>query len=154
MNRKLFPSWFLELGGLYAPQNRQSTSENILRSDGVGIGCVATAQATKPLFPAVVFMRRSTDRTGTGSIGRTHANKQNTVLLRFMFDSVEHLPICPRRHSFTKRFSSTFLFASLHIQKRFHAIIFYIFLWIKRNVSRRPKQLRARPRELGTGRLI
>jgi hypothetical protein len=119
MNRKLFHR-FLKPGGLYAPQSRQSSSENIRCADCVGIARATTGETSKLLSFAVFFMRRSAIGTGSGSIGRINAHKTNTVLLSFLFDPVEHLPVCPRRHSLTKRFASALLFATLHIVKGFN----------------------------------
>jgi hypothetical protein len=66
-------------------------------------------------------MHRCAIGTGTGRIGRIEANKQNAVLLCFLFNPVECVPVGPRCHSVTKLFTSPFLFTSLHIVKRFHA---------------------------------
>jgi hypothetical protein len=53
---------------------------------------------------------RTRDRYGT--YWADPAPKQNTVLLRSLFDPVECVPIGPRCHSFTKPFASVFLSAS------------------------------------------
>jgi hypothetical protein len=121
MNRNVFQSRFLQPGRLYAPQSRKSLSENVLCAESIGIARVITGQTQKFLSSPVVFMHRPTSGTGTRSIGRIDANKQNTVLLGFTFDSVEHSAICPRRHSFTKTFTSDRLLSSLHVVKRFHS---------------------------------
>jgi hypothetical protein len=85
------------------------------------MACATAGQTTKLLSFAVFFMRRSAIGTGSGSVGRINSHKTNTVLLSFVFDPVEHPPVCPRRHSFTKRFASALLFATLHIVKVFDA---------------------------------
>jgi hypothetical protein len=121
MNRRLSQACFLEPGGLYAPQSRQRASENCLCSDRIGVTCATTDDTQKFLSVAVFFMHRSAVGTGSGSVGRIYANKQNTVLLCFVFDPVEYPPVCPRRHSFTKRFTSALLLAPLHIVKGFDA---------------------------------
>ena len=89
MNRKLFHH-LLEPGGLYAPQIDQSTGENILCAEGIGISCVITGKTQKLLSSSIFFRHRTASETGTRGVSRINLNKQNTVLLGFMFDPGEY----------------------------------------------------------------
>ena len=120
MNRKLFHH-FLQPGRLYAPQSRKSSSENVLCAESISITRVITGQTQKFLSSAVVFMHRTTSGAGTRGVGRIKLNKQNTVLLGFVFDPGEYPAICPRCHSFTKRFASLLLLSTSHIVKSLDA---------------------------------
>ena len=95
--------------GLYTPKGRQCASEDILCSDRIGIALVAASDTQKILSTAIQRIAPSTTRACSGSIGRVHSNKQNTVLLGFVSDSVEHSPIEPGCNGFAKCLASVFV---------------------------------------------
>ena len=99
---------FLKHQGLYTPGKPLSPIKHIQRTDPVGIPCVATGNASKILSCATFLRHHPTVETCPGSIGRRHEQKTNTVLFCFGLCPVEHLPICPWCHSFSKRFISVF----------------------------------------------
>src|SRR3990167_3784513 len=116
MNSHLLHCFILPRG-LYIPKKQESFSENILRSDCIGICCVATANTYKVLSSSAVLRHRSTTRSRTcsGSISGIYSYKTNTVLLSFMTDPCYCLHICPRCQGSTKSFASVRFLTSFHV---------------------------------------
>ena len=109
MNSHLYHG-LLKPRGLYTPEGHQCSGENVLCSDRIGIGDVATLDTQEILSTAIQRIARSTIRARSRSIGRIDANKPNTVRLGMMFDPGEHSSIEPGCNGFTKRFTSVLLF--------------------------------------------
>jgi len=103
--------------GLYTPREPQSPSEHIQCTDIIGILTVIAGNTPKMLSFTVLFRHHTTIRTYPGGVGRRHIHKTNTVLLSFVLDPVEYLPVCPWSHGFSEISTSVFSLSPFHVVK-------------------------------------
>ena len=113
--------------GLYAPDKPHSPSEHIPSSYYVCVLRVAAGYASKLLSYSAFLRHHPAEGTCTGSVGRRHEQKTNTVLLCFGFYPVEYLPVCPWCHSFSETFSFTFFLTCFQSLQIFHSKNMNIF---------------------------
>jgi len=107
--------------GLYAPECRHGTSEDVPCADKVGIAAVIAANAPEHLSRAVAPILRTTFGAGTGRASRIDSDKPHTVILCQLLDPLSHAPVCPRSGGFAETLASSFLLASLEADEIFDA---------------------------------
>jgi hypothetical protein len=106
--------------GLYTPREPLSPSEHVQCTNIVGILTVIAGNTPKMLSFTVLFRHHTTVRAYPGGVGRRHEHKTNTVLLSFVLDPVEYLPVCPWSHGFSEISTSVFSLSPFHVIKIFN----------------------------------
>ena len=102
----------LEAWGLYAPKDHESASEDVLCADGVGIGRVTALHTQKHLSSPIQLVAPATDGARPGGVARLNADRQHTVFLRLVCESLDHPPIRPRCDGLPKGLSAASLLAA------------------------------------------
>jgi hypothetical protein len=97
------------------PRIGQSSSENVLCSDEIGVCTVTAAHTDEVLSSSTFFRHLSTGRTCSGGVSRIDRYQKNTVLLSQHIDPFNDLPISPRGDCLAKTFASTGLLTQLQI---------------------------------------
>jgi hypothetical protein len=78
--------------GLYAPECRDGTSEDIPRADKIGIAAVIAANAPEHLSRAVAPILSSTLGTGAGRASRIETRERNTYIPDIALDLTDDEP--------------------------------------------------------------